>query len=226
MFEQNTEDFEYGDFLYGKDEDSTDGLCCNLKFSQKAFGKNVVIPREVFDKEGKRYKVTGIFPVFFEESSIKNIESLYVPNTIKELYWNFYVSKNLRAIYVDSESPIYCDDAGVVYSKDKRSLVVYPPAYPVEEYRVLPSTEEICNLAFKMARKLKVLHVPASVHTIGLNAFYGCSSLEYVYIDGKIKKMGPNTTEGYLPRKAKFHYQGKEWTFEELKKNVTQIKRN
>ncbi len=217
MSEIDDEKFEYGGFLYEKKETP---LCCALRASIKGFGKEVIIPREVLDETGKKYTVTSLFQNLFENDSAKNMEILHIPAGISALIWDFWKCNNLREIHVDAGSQAFCDIEGVVYTKDKQSLVFFPPVYPAEEYHVLSSTRKIEKLAFKIAKNLKKLYIPDSVQHIGVNAFYRCAALEHVYIEGKLKTVEGMIDRANIPLHAVFHYLGREWTFEALQAEV------
>ena len=185
----------------------------------KSFNKDVVIPTVVVEETTKtKYKVTKIRRSCFDNAG--NIETLSIPESVSDMKWCFYGCNNLREIHIDPNNTKYCDVQGVVYSKDRKVLLVFPPAYPAEEYHILPATREIGNLAFKTASRLKKLFVPNSVQSIGINAFYGCSALEHVYIEGKLKYFGGNNEGDYYPQDTVFHYQGKEMNLGELAKEV------
>ena len=185
----------------------------------KCFEKDVVIPKYALDEATKtKYKITQIGPSVFNNA--ENIETLKIPDSVSDMDWCFWGCDSLKEIRVDSNNVNYCDVQGVVYSKDRKVLLVFPPAYPAEEYHILPATREIGNLAFKTASRLKKLFVPNSVQSIGINAFYGCSALEHVYIEGKLKYFGGNNEGDYYPQDTVFHYQGKEMNLGELAKEV------
>ncbi|MCH5244642.1 MAG: leucine-rich repeat protein [Lentimicrobiaceae bacterium] len=187
----------------------------------KQFDNHVVIPQYALDDAtGKKYRVTEVRSSCFDGAA--NIETIDIPDSISNMVWSFWNCIKLRQIHIDSKNEHYCDVEGVVYSKDKEELIVFPPAYPEEEYHILPSTHTIRNLALKQAQHLKTLYIPASVHTIGINAFYRCRALKNVYIEGKLKSFMEAIKAEEAPKNVIFHYQGKEWTFGELQKEVNQ----
>ncbi|MCM1555692.1 MAG: leucine-rich repeat domain-containing protein, partial [Bacteroides sp.] len=130
----------------------------------------------------------------------------------------------LREIHVAPQNESFCDVDGVVYSKDKTKIIVYPPAYPEEEYHILPSTRKIAELCFKNANNLKTLYIPESVREIGSNALYGCFNLEHVYIEGELKSFLGVPSDEWCPKKTVVHYQNKQWPINEFREAFSQRK--
>ena len=84
----------------------------------------------------------------------------------------FIYCKNLKAIYVDPANPNYTDVDGVLYSKDMKTLVLFPVAHETNGERT------------------KVFEVPAGVERLARNSFYKCETLEQVLLPDTLKEMG------------------------------------
>ena len=86
---------------------------------------NVTIPSEI---EGTRVTAIGDWQYFN-----KPITSITIPNSIEDIsiYWfsGFHKSENwhkLESINVDSNNKNYSSENGVLYTKDKLELLLYP----------------------------------------------------------------------------------------------------
>ncbi len=181
-------------------------------------GTEITVPEYIQVLE--KYKVTELGFNSFDYAD--KMEVLNLPGSISAIEWSFFECNKLREIHVDSQNESFCDVDGVVYSKDKSKIIIYPPAYPEEEYHILPSTRKIAKFCFKTALNLKTLYIPESVREIDINAFYGCLALEHVYIEGALKNVQCTTPKDREPKKAVFHYQNKNLSFKELRKEVSQ----
>ena len=103
---------------------------------------------------------------------------------------SFYSCWALQRIEVDENNPNYCDLDGVLYSKDMKTLICYPPnhdqylrtkyGYETEPYRA-DSTEEYI-------RDVQTYVVPSTVETIGELAF-AYANLRNVYLPEGLKSI-------------------------------------
>ena len=101
---------------------------------------------------------------------------------------SFYSCWALQRIEVDENNPNYCDVDGVLYSKDMKTLICYPPnhdqylrtklGYEAEPYRA-DSTEEYI-------KDVQTYVVPSTVETIGELAF-AYANLRNIYLPEGLK---------------------------------------
>lgn len=56
--------------------------------------------------------------------------------------------QNLLYISVDADNRDFCDDDGVLYTRDKRILLLYPARRAQSSYSISRQTVEICDMAF------------------------------------------------------------------------------
>lgn len=75
-------------------------------------------------------------------------------------------SPKLAKVTVDEGNKTLCMVDGVVFSKDRKTLLLYPGGYTQKEYRIPDGTEIIEYYAFHAAGHLKKVFVPASVTQI------------------------------------------------------------
>ena len=101
----------------------------------------------------------------------------------------FYDCSSLTSIEVDENNEYYCDIDGVLFTKDKKTLVAYPAGGAIT-YAIPDSVTSIGNWAFSNCGSLTSVTIPDSVTSIGNYAFYNCSSLTRVTIPDSVTSIG------------------------------------
>ncbi len=125
-----------------------------------------------------------------------SLESVTVPSTLESLDGDsiytgvFYKCQNLKNITVSENNAVYSSDDGVVFSKDKSEIVIYPEGREASEYQIPSGVTFISYHAFMGCNKLQSVTVPDSVTEIGRNAFYDCTSLESITIPDSVRSIG------------------------------------
>lgn len=116
-----------------------------------------------------------------------SLKSIIIPESVTSIGERvFYSCDNLVSITVDSDNENYSsDDYGVLYNKDKTTLIKYPRGNIKETFEIPDSVTSIGNYAFNWCESLTTITLPDSVTSIGEWAFYGCSSLMDVYYIGE-----------------------------------------
>lgn len=156
----------------------------------------------------------------------KYINSITIPASIKDDIkdYGFFDGCKFKTIYikgavegaknipctekyiVDEDNPIYSTLDGVLYDKDKKKLLRFPPfcqassTYDVEiigykafcdcisltSVRFDPPTRLIGQHAFLRCRNLQTIKIPSSVTEIHEDAFLGCDNLSDIYFEGVV----------------------------------------
>ena len=83
----------------------------------------------------------------------------------------------LSSITVDENNSNYSSEDGVLFNKDKTTLIMYPMGKAELSYIVPNSVTSIGNNAFYGCTKLASVTIPLSVESIGDDAFNGCTGL-------------------------------------------------
>ena len=114
-----------------------------------------------------------------------SIQSITIPKNVQKIGYNVaYFCDKLAAYHVDEQNENYCDIDGVLYTKDKSKLVIYPKAKKLTDqiYTVDPACKEIEGMAFDYAAGLKEIKLPDGLTTIGRYVFLCCEQLEKLQI--------------------------------------------
>ena len=101
----------------------------------------------------------------------------------------FNLNTNLASITVNENNSEYCSEKGALYNKDKTTLICYPPKKTDPEFDVPDSVKTIENSAFQYAKNLVTVRL-FEVETIGVEAFYDCTSLANIQIPFTLKSIG------------------------------------
>jgi len=118
------------------------------------------------------------------------LTSVIIPNSIikiKDLA--FYGSSGLTEINVDVSNPNYSSVNGVLFNKNKTTLIRYP-AGKTGAYTIPNSVTLIGHYAFYYCSSLTAVTIPNSVVSIGEWAFVNCSSLIAVTIPNSVTSIG------------------------------------
>ena len=81
---------------------------------------------------------------------------------------------SLTQINVDEANTAYCSENGVLFNKEKTTLLCYPAGKPETDYTIPSSVTVIGVNAFSNCVALTTLTIPAGVTTIESYAFYDC----------------------------------------------------
>ncbi len=130
--------------------------------------------------QGVTYRVSMITSSAFYASTY--LRSVYIPKTVQFIDYGsntFEYCISLESIWVDAENEAYCDIDGVLFTKDKSTLVAYPRGRQ-GEYNIPEGVQKIGVLAFYKRRKLSSVTLPESLKEIEVHAFLGCDSLKTV----------------------------------------------
>lgn len=107
-----------------------------------------------------------------------NLTSIEIPNSVKSIGERaFAYCGMLTSFDVAKDNPNYCSENGVLFSKDKKTLIQYPACKSDVKYSIPNSITNIEEKAFFNCRKLENVIIPNSVTNIGDYAFMDCNAL-------------------------------------------------
>lgn len=95
----------------------------------------------------------------------------------------------LSAVHVAKGHKRFCSADGIIFSKDGKTLEFYPQGRMEKSYRIPEGVVKIGRQAFLGQEYLEEVSMPDSVTTVGMGAFYRCSSLKKVDFSGNIREI-------------------------------------
>lgn len=112
------------------------------------------------------------------------IETVQIPATVTYIGFHAVDGDKLRSINVEKGNKNYASLNGILYTKDKNTLIQVPAAYQTERVVIPTSVTEIYQYAFSDCKNIKEVAIPKDVTKIGLGAFSWCSKLTDIYYSG------------------------------------------
>ena len=139
--------------------------------------------------------------IFEEESQLKILENaafgygvletITLPKFVETVETRA-LGTQIKSVFVDEENPFLCSVDGVLYSKDKTQLILYPSQKEDEEYVILDTVTTIQSFAIEKNNFLKKIVFPKDMEVI--DAFhpiiFQCEKLEEIVLPQKLKEVG------------------------------------
>ena len=162
--------------------------------------------------------VTSIGICAFESCS--SLTSVTIPNSVTSIGDEaFRYCSKLTEINVENDNTTYTSENGILFNKDKTTIISYPTSKTGTNYTIpntvttisayafygcsditsitLPnSTTSISNHSFASCSNLTSITIPESVTSIGDNAFCDCKNLASVTIPNSVTSIGDDAFKG------------------------------
>lgn len=116
------------------------------------------------------------------------ITSIRIPASVEELYGSSFAGCKIKAYEVDEENEHYTAIDGVVYTKDLKTLVAFPSAYPHKHF-VVPSTTKVISDGAFMDSQIESVDLPNGLSVIEYWAFEG-ASIRSIEIPDTVTEVG------------------------------------
>ncbi|MGN1130362.1 MAG: leucine-rich repeat protein [Ruminococcus sp.] len=100
-------------------------------------------------------------------SECVELNEIKIPQSIKEVSPTAFYSTSIKSFTVNSKNTSLTEVNGVLFSKDKKKLVAYPPSKKKSSYTVPKGTKKIGAYAMALTYNLKDVTVPKSVSAMG-----------------------------------------------------------
>ena len=193
----------YGNFEYSVRDDGTveitdyNGSAEKVEIPEKINGKSVTsIGNYAFEYCENITSVTIPDSVtsigFCVFSNCTSLTSITIPNSVTSISGGAFENcTSLTAINVASENSNYVSVNGVLYNKDKTTIICYPAGKKDNNYKIPDSVTEIDDYAFNGCISLSSVTIPNSVTSIGVYAFEYCASLKSITIPDSVPLVGP-----------------------------------
>lgn len=98
----------------------------------------------------------------------------------------------LTAVKVDSANPVFASDNGVLFTKDRKTLLCVPDKRS-EAYVIPSGVTRIAKCALMWCRDLPAVTIPSTVSDIGPSAFCGCEAITGIVIPDGVRNIGNET---------------------------------
>lgn len=117
------------------------------------------------------------------------LRNIYIPAGLTNLS-AFKFLECIEGFTIAADNPMYCDVDGVIFSKDMKTLVLYPPAKQTVWYKVPNGVEVIGSCAFVECNRLITLELPDGLKKIESIAIQYCSALCNLVIPETVTSLG------------------------------------
>ena len=125
------------------------------------------------------------------------LERITIPASVTDIGDGAFSHCDSLTTFNAGNSKNYVADGGVLFTKDKKTLVAYPNGKSGEEYTVPNNVGTISAYAFA-GSPLKKVTLPSSVRTIGAYAFAGITSMAEIVIPEGVEIIGERAVFQFL----------------------------
>ena len=126
----------------------------------------------------------------FAFGSCTGLKSITIPSSVTSIENNvFQDCTGLTNITVDSSNPSFCSESGVLFNKDKTTLI-YCPRGKTGSYTIPDGVTAIEDYAFYYCSGLTSVTIPSSVTSIGVSSFQHCTGLTSITIPNSVTSIG------------------------------------
>ena len=133
--------------------------------------------------------VTGIKARAFEKCI--SLEDITIPNGVTYIGdFAFSGCIGLTEIKATAGNSKYVSVNGVLYNKDKTTIICYPVGKNEKTYKIIDGVANIGTAAFHGCKSLTSITIPSGVTEISKFAFNECTNLESVTIPDSVKNIG------------------------------------
>ena len=172
--DETASDFEYNI--------STENLIEITKY--KGSATDLTIPSKI---DG--YTVAGLGDGAFEGCT--SLVSVKIPDTVEYINFNVFCGCSaLKSIEVEANNSEYSSENGVLFNKNKDTIVAYPMGKEDTSYVVPDGVLEIGMSAFHSCSKLTNVKLPDGVEIIDDFAFAFCYGLESIIVPDSVRYLG------------------------------------
>lgn len=102
----------------------------------------------------------------------------------------------LQSFSVSNDNPAFFSDDGVLFDKNKTTLIIYPVGKTQSTYNIPSTVTAISDSAFNYCTNLSTILFPEGLTSIGRYAFAGCSNLSSVTLPESLLTIGDSGFSG------------------------------
>lgn len=140
--------------------------------------------------EGIVYVPTKVF------SDGKKVTSITIPSTVKSITSDAFLGCNsLTEFIVSEDNEYYVSENGVIYDKEKTTIIAYPNG-KAGEYEIPSSITSLKKGTFAKNEKINSVVVPDGITVLPDTLFEGCTSLQNVEIPSTVTAINAKVFAG------------------------------
>ena len=140
------------------------------------------------------YKSDGLIVIddwIYGYKGVNQNTTVYLTKNIKGIVSNAFSGiEHIISFDVPEENKYFSDESGVLFNKNKTSLIQYPRSKSEVDYIVPNTVENISNYAFFYCDHLENVIISNNVKNIGDNAFSKCYELKSLIIGDGVDTIG------------------------------------
>lgn len=126
----------------------------------------------------------------FAGCNLESVEVISIGKNVESIgIWAFENNQSLKEFIVNEENEYFCSVDGVLFTKDMKTLLFYPPAHG-KEYTIPDSVETLRSKAFYKCSSLEKLEFSKNLKTIEEKTFFRCSEMKNVVLPDTLEIIG------------------------------------
>ncbi len=126
----------------------------------------------------------------FAATNLEYVTDFNIGKNVKEIgNWALANNQHITHYTVDEANENFCSVDGVIYTKDMKTVVYFPPAKD-GEYMVADTVETIRSKAFYKCTKITKITLPDTVKEIQEKAFFRCEAIAEINLPDGLKVIG------------------------------------
>ena len=126
----------------------------------------------------------------FSATNLEYVTEFYIGKNVKEIgSWALSNNQHIAQYTVDEANEYFCSVDGVIYTKDMKTVVYFPPAKE-GEYKVADTVETIRTKAFYKCTKVTKIVLPDTVKEIQEKAFFRCEAVTEINLPDTLTFIG------------------------------------
>ncbi len=126
----------------------------------------------------------------FAATNLEYVTEFVIGKNVKEIgNWALENNQHIAKYTVDEANEYFCTIDGVIYTKDMKTVVFFPPAKE-GEYKVADAVETIRTKAFYKCTKVTKITLPNTVKEIQEKAFFHCEAITEINLPDALTTIG------------------------------------
>ena len=126
----------------------------------------------------------------FAAQNLEYVNKFIIGKNVKEIgTWALENNQHIAEYTVDENNEYFCSVDGVIYTKDMKTVIFFPPAKD-GDYKVLDTVETIRTKAFYKCTKITSITLPQTVKEIQEKAFFRCEAMETINLPNTLTLIG------------------------------------